>query len=131
MNRRFRDRTTRRKTESKMARLPYLSPSTAATEEVASELEQLPPLHIFGLVAHAEDAFGPWWRPSSASLNDGLFGARKPELAILHVAALSPGAGYEWEQHERIAREVGLTDAKILAIDPDEPVGVELMEQLR
>jgi alkylhydroperoxidase family enzyme len=44
------------------------------------------------------------------------------EIAILRVGVLS-GAGYEVFQHERIGREVGMSDALIAAVraGPDDP----------
>src|SRR4051812_35181120 len=35
------------------------------------------------------------------------------ELAILRVASITPGAEYEWVQHEAIARAVGASDEQI------------------
>ena len=43
------------------------------------------------------------------------------EQAILRVAALTPGAEYEWVQHEAIGRAVGMTDAQIEACRSGEP----------
>jgi alkylhydroperoxidase family enzyme len=43
------------------------------------------------------------------------------EQAILRVAALTPGAEYEWVQHEAIGRAVGMTDAMIEACRKGEP----------
>src|SRR5438067_12642921 len=36
--------------------------------------------------------------------------------------AHATGAGYEWAQHERLARQAGVTDAEIQAIATEEPV---------
>lgn len=100
-----------------MARLPYLGPDDVA-EDVASALRRLPPLHVFGLLAHAETAFVPVLRLGGVimrelALDDGL-----RELAILQVGRLA--ARYEWNQHAPIAREVGISAEQIDALDRGE-----------
>jgi hypothetical protein len=52
-----------------MARVPYLDPGDAA-EDVARALRHLPPLHVFGLLAHAETAFVPALRLGSVILRE-------------------------------------------------------------
>ncbi|CAB4860732.1 unannotated protein [freshwater metagenome] len=95
-----------------MARLPYVDPDTAPAH-VAEQLRGVPPMTVLRTVAHAQDVFGPWLRFSGGILNDLALDPVLRELAILRVAALSPGADYEWDQHEVIARQVGATDAQI------------------
>lgn len=95
-----------------MARIPYVDPATAP-EPVRQALEALPPLNVFRLVANAETAFRPWLAFGGALLGDGALDHVTRELAILRVAALTPGAEYEWVQHERIARDIGATGAQV------------------
>jgi 4-carboxymuconolactone decarboxylase len=95
-----------------MSRLPYVDPDDAP-EHVAALLRGLPPLTVLRTVAHAEGAFGAWLSLSGAILNDLALDPILRELAILRVAALSPGAGYEWDQHEAIARQLGATEAQV------------------
>ncbi|WP_084216864.1 carboxymuconolactone decarboxylase family protein [Pseudonocardia spinosispora] len=100
-----------------MARVPYLTPSTAP-ETVAGTLDKLAPLHVFGLMAHAETAFRPWLRFGGALLNDLALDPALRELAILRVGQLA--ARYEWDQHVPIALAVGVTQEQIDAVDRDE-----------
>jgi 4-carboxymuconolactone decarboxylase len=87
-----------------MARLPY------------AELgERTPPLNIFRLLANANTVFGPYMRYGLALLRDTTVDPVVREQAILRVAALTPGAEYEWVQHEAIGRAVGMTGEQIEA----------------
>ncbi|MEX2194314.1 MAG: carboxymuconolactone decarboxylase family protein [Thermoleophilaceae bacterium] len=104
-----------------MARLPYVTPESAPPG-VRERLERAPDLNIFKLVAHAETAFAPWLRFGAVLLRDLALPARLRELAILRVAALTPGAQYEWVQHEPIATEAGATAAEIEAARTGAPL---------
>jgi len=95
-----------------MARLPYVDADTAP-EQVASKLRELPPMNVIRVLANASDAFGAWVGFAGAVLNATSVDPVLREIAILRVAALSPGAGYEWDQHEEIARQLGTTDAQV------------------
>ena len=96
-----------------MARLPYIDPENAP-EQVKDVFERgVPPLNIFKLLAHAETVFRPWLRFGAAVLTEMELDPVLRELAILRVAAITPGAEYEWFQHESIARAVGATDEQI------------------
>ena len=97
-----------------MARLPYIQPQDAP-EPVRQALERAPDLNIFRLVAHAESAFLPWLRFAATLLTELELDPVLRELAILRVAALTPGAEYEWVQHEAIGRALGMTDEQIQA----------------
>ncbi len=95
-----------------MARLPYVD-REQAPEAVRAALERAPDLNIFRLMANAETAFVPWLRFGAALLVELELDPLLRELAILRVAALTPGAEYEWVQHEAIARAVGAGDAQV------------------
>lgn len=95
-----------------MARLPYVD-RDQAPEAVRAALERVPDLNVFRLVANAETAFVPWLRWASTLLAQLELDPLLRELAILRVAALTPGADYEWVQHEAIARAVGASDAQV------------------
>ena len=99
-----------------MARLPYVDPERA-TEHVREVLERMPPLNVFRMMANAETAFRPWMRWGGVLLNDLALDPVLRELAILHVARLTPHADYEWVQHVPIARSVGATEEQIAAIE--------------
>jgi alkylhydroperoxidase family enzyme len=97
-----------------MARLPYADIS-----------ERLPQLNIFKLIANAQTAYRPFMAYGGVLLRDLEVDPVVREQAILRVAALTPGAEYEWVQHEAIGRAVGMTDEQIEACrsgDPDDLV---------
>jgi alkylhydroperoxidase family enzyme len=99
-----------------VARLPPYDPDGAS--ESVREILASTPLSLFGMVAHAEDAFQPWLRYSAALLTRLQLDPLLRELAILQVAHLV-GSPYEWVQHVLIARSVGASDAQIEAIERD------------
>ena len=103
-----------------MSRLPYVRPEDASPE-VAEALRIAPQLHVFALMANASTAFRPWLRWGGALLTDLQLDPVLRELTILRVSALSPGAEYEWDQHEPIARAVGVSDAQIDAVRSEQP----------
>ena len=99
-----------------MARLPY------------AELPEsnYPPANIFRLVANAETLYRPWARYGLALLRDTAVDPVVREQAILRVAALTPGAEYEWMQHEPIGRAVGMTNEQVEACRAGDPGDVVL-----
>lgn len=106
-----------------MARLPYPDPDSAP-EPVGEALARLPPLNIFRMLSHAETAFRPFLRFGGAILGRLELDPKLRELAILQVAA-DAGAEYEWVQHVAIARQVGVPDEQIVAVEAgrlDDPV---------
>jgi 4-carboxymuconolactone decarboxylase len=102
-----------------VARLPYRGPEDAEGR-VKEVIEAAPPLNIFRLMAHADSAFVPWLRWGGALLGELELDAVLRELAILRVARLTPGAEYEWIQHEAIALAVGATEDQVAALERDE-----------
>jgi alkylhydroperoxidase family enzyme len=105
-----------------MARLPYLT-AEEASPAVAARLRQLPQLNVYGLIGHAEGIFEPWLELAGAVLNAVDLDPVLREMAILRVAALSPGAEYEWDQHSEIARQLGIGEAVIEAARSGEGLG--------
>jgi len=101
-----------------MARLPYVDPS-AAPEPVREALDRLPPLNIFRMLANAETAFRPFLRFGGAVLGQLALDPALRELAILRVAQVAD-AEYEWVQHVPIARQLGVSDAQIDALEREE-----------
>lgn len=118
-----------------MTRIPYVDPAQAS-EPVREALEVLPPLNIFRLMANAETAFRPWLAFGGALLGATKLDPVLRELAILRVAAITPGAEYEWVQHEQIARDVGATGAQVdgcrtgEGLDGDDELVVRFTEQV-
>jgi 4-carboxymuconolactone decarboxylase len=98
-----------------MARLPY-----------AEIPERTPQLNIFKLIANAETAFKPFMKYGLVLLRDLEVDPVVREQAILRVAALTPGAEYEWVQHEAIGRAVGMTEEQIEACRSGDPGDIVL-----
>jgi 4-carboxymuconolactone decarboxylase len=98
-----------------VARLPYLDPDDAEPA-VAELLRQAPDLGIFRLVANAQGAFRAWMRFGGAVLDPNEVDPLLREFAITRVAAMTPGAEYEWIQHAAILLEVGGTQPQLDAI---------------
>lgn len=96
------------------SRIPYLAAADAPSA-VAKRLNAVPDLNIFKLLAHAHDSFDAWLRFGGSLLSDLMLDDQLRELAILRVAHLTPGAEYEWVQHEGIAREIGVGPERIAA----------------
>jgi 4-carboxymuconolactone decarboxylase len=108
-----------------MARLPYVDPATAPPR-VREALQVVPPLNVFRTMAHADTAFRPWLRWAGT-----LLGELDPvlrELAILHVARLTPHAEYEWVQHVPIALAVGVTQEQVDALEHGDPQAASFTE---
>jgi alkylhydroperoxidase family enzyme len=102
-----------------MARIPYPD-LDALPERVQESLAALPALNIFRMLAHAETAVRPSLRFGGAILTRLELDPKLRELAILQVAREAQ-AEYEWVQHAEIGRQVGLTDAQIVAVKGDDP----------
>jgi 4-carboxymuconolactone decarboxylase len=98
-----------------MARLPYLDPDDAEPP-VAELLHKAPGLGVFRMVANAQGAFRAWMRFGATLLDANEFDPLLRELAIVRVAAMTPGADYEWVQHAAITLEVGGTQAQLDAV---------------
>ena len=98
-----------------MARLPYLDPEHAEPR-VAEMLSKAPDLGLFRLVANAQGAFPSWMRFGGRLFDPDELDPLLREFAIVRVAAMSPGAEYEWVQHAAITLEVGGTEAQLDAI---------------
>lgn len=98
-----------------MARLPYLDPADAEPY-TAAVLRKAPGLGIFRMVANAQGAFPAWMRFGGTLLDGEEFDALLREFAITRVAALTPGADYEWVQHAAITVAVGGTEEQLEAI---------------
>ncbi len=99
-----------------MARLPYLDPDQAEPR-VAEVLAKAPDLGIFRMVANAQRAFPAFMRFGGAMLDPDEFDPVLREFAIMRVAAMTPGADYEWVQHAQITLDVGGTQEQIDALE--------------
>lgn len=96
-------------------RIPYYEVENA-TGKHAEFLGKLKPhLNIFRMLANSESGLKGFVRMGNALLYRCELDPQLRELAIVRVGRLSRAA-YEVFQHERIAREVGVTDEKIAAL---------------
>jgi alkylhydroperoxidase family enzyme len=102
-----------------VARIPYRKPEEA-DGRLREVLEAGPQLNIFRLMAQADSAYIPWLRWGGALLGELELDAALRELAILRVARLTPGAEYEWVQHEPIALAVGARQEQVDALERDD-----------
>nr|WP_241265446.1 carboxymuconolactone decarboxylase family protein [Streptomyces boncukensis] len=95
--------------------MPYVT-ADEAPEPVAEALRMMPAqAGIVNLVAHAETCLRPFLRLGQAILTSLELDPGLRELAVLRAAQLC-GVEYEWHQHERLARVVGVADDKIEAL---------------
>lgn len=98
-----------------MPRLPYFDLSQAP-ESYTELLKSRRPLNLYRMLAHAGPAAEGFLKLGGALLRDNQLDSQLREIAILRVGILS-GAGYEVHQHRKLARRVGLADAKIAALE--------------
>ena len=99
-----------------MARIPYFDLAQAPASYTGL-LGTRPPLNLYRMLPHAGKAAEGFLHLGGALLRDNELDSRLRETAILRVGLLS-GAGYEVHQHKKIARRVGLADAKVAALEP-------------
>lgn len=97
-----------------MARIPYADPN-GFDEKTTHLIGQLAPLNIFRMMAHAPGLLRPFVDLGGAFLFQGKLDPVTRECAILRVGYLS-NASYETAQHEKIGRDVGMSDALIEAV---------------
>jgi 4-carboxymuconolactone decarboxylase len=93
-------------------------------EEIREVLGGLPPLNVFRAVAAVPKSFRPFLQLGGSLLGGPEIDAKNREIAILGVAK-ETGAGYEWAQHEQLARNVGVSEAEIEAIQAQDPAGLD------
>jgi alkylhydroperoxidase family enzyme len=109
-----------------MARVPYPDPKSLSpdTQEL---LGKMAPLNIFRMMAGGEGLLRAFTRMGNYLLFKSKLNPVLREIAIIRAGVLSE-AKYEVHQHERIARDLGMSDALIKAIHTgaDDPVFNEL-----
>ena len=99
-----------------MARIPYFDLSQAS-EKYHALLKSRNPLNLYRMLPHAgEAAAGGFLALGSALLRENELDSQLREIAILRVGILSR-AGYEVHQHKRVARQVGMSEATIAALE--------------
>ncbi|MBT9525540.1 MAG: carboxymuconolactone decarboxylase family protein [Rhizobacter sp.] len=99
-----------------MARIPYFDMSQAP-ESYQALLKSRNPLNLYRMLPHAGvSAASGFLALGSALLRDNELDSQLREIAILRVGILSE-APYEVHQHKRVARQVGLSDEKVAALE--------------
>ncbi len=93
-------------------------------DDIRRALANLPPLNVFRAVAAVPASFRPFLELGGSLLAGAEIDAKNREIAILAVAT-ETGAGYEWAQHEQLARNVGVSEAEIEAIRAQDPAGLD------
>ncbi len=97
-----------------MARIPYFDPATAKGH-LKETLGKLPGLNIFLMMGHSGDLLAKFTGLGNHILGRADLDPVLREIAIVRVGILSK-ASYEVYQHERICRQIGMSDALIDAI---------------
>ncbi len=97
-----------------MARIPYFD-IDKAEGRAKKAYEKLPKLNIFRMLGHSGELVDGFNRLGSQILYFTKIDPILREIAIIRVGVLSK-AKYEVYQHERIGRQLGMSDAKIAAI---------------
>lgn len=95
-----------------------------SNEELSPEalriLGSLPPLNVFRAVAILPRSLRPFLELGGSILGGTNLTPKERELAILRVAHLT-AARYERQQHEQLARSLGMTEAEIGATSASSP----------
>jgi alkylhydroperoxidase family enzyme len=91
-------------------------------------LAKRPPYNVYRVLAHAPTALPGFMQLASALLTQGELDPQLREMVILRVGAHCKSA-YEIHQHLRLARHVGVDDARIdKALRPGGPVLTDTLE---
>ncbi|MBT4491190.1 MAG: carboxymuconolactone decarboxylase family protein [Rhodospirillaceae bacterium] len=106
-----------------MPRIPYADANDSSLDpDAAALLPKMQPLNVFKMLAHGGKAFGAYTRLATALLYKGKLDPILREMAIVRAGILC-GASYEVFQHERISRDVGMSEDKVqaLKVGADDP----------
>src|SRR5258708_8639352 len=98
-----------------MPRIPYYDVDQATGKQAEFLAKLGTGMNINRMLANSENGIKGFARMGNALLHRCELDPQLRELAILRVGRLSRAA-YEVFQHERIAREVGVEEAKIAAL---------------
>lgn len=99
-----------------MARIPYFDMSQAS-DKYQALLKSRNPLNLYRMLPHAgESAAGGFLALGGALLRDNQLDSQLREIAILRVGILCK-SGYEVHQHKRVAKQVGMGEATIAALE--------------
>ena len=98
-----------------MARVPYFD-MTKAPESYQALMKARQPLNLYRMLPWAGKAGEGFLALGGALLRENRISSQLREVAILRVGILSK-ASYEVHQHKRVARNVGMSDATIAALE--------------
>lgn len=112
-----------------MARIDYVTAETLP-EDAKDIFGKLAPMNIFRMMAHSGKMLGYYVRLGNCILGKSKIDPLLREIAILRVGYISK-ATYETHQHERIGRDVGMSDDLIERVKQGpEAGGFSELEQL-
>jgi len=97
-----------------MARIPYFDPASAEGR-LKETIDKLPNLNIFRMMGHSGDMLAKFTGLGNQILGRSDLDPVLREIAIVRVGVLSK-ATYEVYQHERISRQIGMSEDLIQAI---------------
>lgn len=111
-----------------MARVPYfdLAQASPAYQEL---VKSRPALNLYRMLPHAGQAAEGFLKLGGALLRANELDSQLREIAILRVGVLSK-AGYEVHQHRRVARNVGLAEEKIKALESGNTAPFDELERM-
>jgi AhpD family alkylhydroperoxidase len=100
-----------------MARIQYADIKRDETRTLVTEIaaQRGGVLHLYRMLLHSPSIAAGWLRCLTAVRHESSLPGTLRELAIMHVALLN-GAPYEADQHARIARFEGLSEAQLDAL---------------
>lgn len=88
------------------------------SDEIRATLASLPAANVFRMIANTPASFRGFMDLASSILMRSEFDPRKREIAVLRTAHVTK-ASYEWTQHVRIGRNLGVQDAEIEAVQAE------------
>ena len=91
------------------------------SDEARALLSRLPPLNVFRMVANVPASLQAFVDLVSSIMIQAELDASKREIVVLRIAHLT-GSRYEWVQHEKLARALGLSEPQLAAIAAAGPV---------
>lgn len=97
-----------------MPRIPYFDLSEASPE-IQEMIGSRPPLNIYRMIAHGGPSASGFLALGSALLSKNEIDNQLRELVIVRVGILCR-ADYEVHQHKRVAKSVGVSDQKVMAL---------------
>ncbi len=103
-----------------MVQVP-LPDDSELSDEIRATLASAPPFNVFRMIANTPASFRGFTDLASSILLRSEFDPKKREIAVLRTAHVTKSL-YEWTQHVRIARNLGVTEAGIEAVQADGPV---------